>query len=60
MQPFVQCTDTDGDSGISTYEPIWILYSTFKVLTVHYWCHLSFVIPTLAVDAFILQLKSQV
>lgn len=39
MQPFVQCTDTDCYSGISS-EPIYILYSTFREFTVH------FLVPT--------------
>lgn len=30
-QPFLQCTDTDWDSGFSTCEPVWILYSTFSI-----------------------------
>lgn len=39
-QPFIQCKDTDWDSGISTCEPLWILYSEFRLCSVH------FLVPT--------------
>lgn len=57
-QPFVQCTDTDWDSGISTCKPISIVYSAFSIYSAFPRANCQLLFPLCAYNVIILQLKS--